>query len=608
MKTKTLALSAVVALAVGGIGIYSLVPSRSGSRTDSNPSDDRSETTNTTKKASRFDRASGPGIRHTYASQFEQNISLTGSEGRSAKDSAKVKLRVSGDLDLAFVGYDGAKHRIFGQLAAPHVVIGEGAPSPKTQAVERELAKPFWVIAEADGRVRGYSFARDLSPTAQNLIRGLLGSAQVAVRDEAQWTAEEDDIQGSYVASYSKDETGAFIKTKRPYAKIEGMATLDVRAHGSANVAEDGWPTKVTFEEHKVASMGEKMPVATTDAKLDLALTGTRADGSLLGLYERESEGLVAASAFGTMDEAEAARIADGRLVGDATADSILAEARSAQDDQAMIAAGDKLSARLRLTPGDADRMATLAKTLPAREANAVVGALGGASTPESTKALGRLVNDPKGPPAIRANAATQLAFAKGANALEARDALSQGSNDASREVRESSTLALGNVARELGDADGETVHDLVAKYERARDDEERAMLLEAMGNSGSAEILPVVRTALASENESLREAAAHALRFLPLGDADAVLARVLGSEPSSTVIVAAVDSIGFRVVEMHARALERVVLADTAGRVRAAVAEICQKALSGRKATLNAEARAVLTALLEKARASTNG
>jgi HEAT repeat protein len=232
------------------------------------------------------------------------------------------------------------------------------------------------------------------------------------------------------------------------------------------------------------------------------------------------------------------------------------------------------------------------------------VSALGGAATPDSTKALGRLTNDANAPAAVRAHAASQLAFAKGANAPDARDALAQAAADPSREVREASSLALGNVARELGDSDGESVRDLVARYEHAKDDEERTMLLEALGNSGSIEILPTVRGALTSENESIREAAAHALRFLPIGEADTVLSRVLGSEPSTTVIVAAIDSIGFRIVEMHARALERVVVADTAGRVRSAVAEVARRALDSRKATLSTEARAVLTSLLEKTRA----
>lgn len=608
-RAKKLGALSLLLLAATAGAAHSLLPGKTaphaGASSANEAADAKAAHANGGAKSSRFDRARAPGLRRTYDLRFDEDIAL---KSGTANANANVRIRVSGALDLAFVGHVDGKHRLFAQLADVHLTFGNGGPSAKTAAVERELAQPFWVLAETDGRVRGYSFPRELSPTAQNLLRGILGSAQIAVRDEAQWTADEDDIQGSYVASYSKDDAGAFVKTKRPYAKVEGMSTLDVRARGTATVGNDGWPRDIAFEEHKVASMGEGMPVATTDAHLTMKVVGTRADASLLGRYERESEGLVDAGPFGSTDDAESARIADRRLVGDATADAILGDVRAATDDASMIAAGDKLAARLRLAPADSDRMATLAKTLPAREANVVVGALGGAGTRESTKALGNLVNDHQGPAAIRANAATQLAFASGANADAARDALAQGAADPSREVREASTLALGNVARELGDSDGDTVHDLIARYERARDDEERALVLQALGNTGSVEILPTVRAALASENESLREAAAQALRFLPLGEADTVLSRVLGSEPSPTVLVAAIDSIGFRVVEMHARALEPVVVADGSGRVRAAVAEIAQRALSSRKATLTNEARAVLTALLEKARGATNG
>jgi hypothetical protein len=279
-----------------------------------------------TAKPSRFDRTRAPGLRHTYATTFDQDLSLTSGDGRGAAANANVKLRVEGSLDLAFVGHASGKHRLFARLADPRVAIG-GARSAQTAAVERELAKPFFVLADTDGRVRGYSFARDVSPTTQNILRGVLGSAQIAVRDEAHWTADEDDIQGSYVASYAHDDAGAIVKTKRPYTKLEGMSSLDVRARGMAVVAEDGWATSLTFEEHKVASMGEKMPVATTDVRLEMKLTGTTPDGSLLGLFEREREQLVDGGPFGTIDDAEAAKISDRRMVGDASTDAILADA-----------------------------------------------------------------------------------------------------------------------------------------------------------------------------------------------------------------------------------------------------------------------------------------
>ncbi len=610
MKTPTFsrasrlgALSLLV-LALGAGGASLLTPkhaetSSSGGESGGTGAIGRSAT------PSRLDRARGPGLRRTYTTKLEQHVALT--SGTSSGSDATVKILLTGRLDLAFVGHDGGKHRLFAELADVRLAIGSGAPPAEAAAVEQELARPFYVVTEADGRVRGYAFAKGVSPMAQNLLRGVLASGQVSVRDEASWTAQEDDVQGTYTATYTKGEAGALVKTKAAPNGADGMGKRELRARGVATIADDGWPRTLVFDEHQVVAMGKDMPVATTDLHLTMTLEGTRQDLALLGRYEQELGDLVVAGTTGTADDGESSRIADARLVGGATATELLADARRATDDAAAIAAGDKLAARLRLTPEDAASVAAMAKTLPVREGNVALGALGGAATKEATKALGQLVVDAKATPALRANAATQLAFATGSNAVEAREALSQGLSDPSREVRDSSALALGNVARELGDADGDTVQDLLRRYGAARDDEERAMLLHALGNSGSADILPVVRLALGSESEAVREAAAQALRFLPVGEADAVLGRVLGQEPSQTVVVSAIDAIGFRIVEMHAKGLDRAIGADTSGRVRGAVAEIVQRALSTRKDTLSAEARAILQALLARARTEAN-
>lgn len=612
MKTKPLSratrLGALSLLVIAlGAGAASLYAPKSAERSASGGGAETSETSATGRTAapSRFDRAKGPALRRTYATKLQQDVALT--SGKAAGSDATVKILVTGKLDLAFVGHDAGKHRLFAQLADAHLAVGNGARPAEAAAVEQELTRPFYVVTEPDGRVRGYAFAKGISPMAQNLLRGVLANGQVSVRDEASWTVAEDDVQGTYTATYTKGEEGALVKTKAAPPSADGAGKRELRSRGVATIADDGWPTKLAFDEHQVVAMGPDMPVATTDLHLSMTLEGTRQDLSLLGRYERELEGLVLAGTTGTTDDGESSRIADRRLVGDASASDLLAEARRASDDAAAIAVGDKLAARLRLTPDDAARVASMAKTLPAREGNVAVGALGGAATKEATKALGQLVTDTKATPALRANAATQLAFATGSNAVEARDALSQGLSDPSREVRESSALAIGNVARELGDADGDTVHDLLRRYGAARDDEERAMLLHALGNSGSAEILPVVIAALGNESEAIREAAAQALRFLPVGEADAVLGKVLVQEPSTTVIASAIDAIGFRVVEMHAKGLDRAMGADTSGRIRSAVAEIVQRALATRKDTLSAEARTVLQALLARARTEAN-
>lgn len=607
MNKKTLALSLVLlTLAGGGAALFTARHTPRAASVASSASGGEASDAPAPSKPSRFDRTRAPGLRHTYATRFDQDLALAGGNGKSG--NASVRIRVTGELSLAFVAHVDGKHRLFAELSGAKLELG--ARSPKTEAVEKELAKPFYVITEPDGRVRGYAFARGLSPTAQNILRGIVGSAQIAVRDERTWTANEDDIQGSYVASYARGDGGEIVKTKGKYEKVATMTSLvaadeaaavETRSRGVAFVGEDGWATKITLDEHKTASMGANMPTATTDAHLEMSLGGTQADPSLLGRFEREADGLFDAGPFGTGDDAEARRAADQRAAGDATMDALLAQARVTEDDKEVGALADRMAARLRLSPGESDRMVPLAKTLPDREARTLVGALGAAGTKESTQALGKIVGQKGTPSGVRAQAATQLAFS-GENALEAREPLVQGMSDSSRDVRESSALALGSVARELGDSDTDSVSELVRRYEQAETDEDRALFLRALGNSGSVEVLPIARRAFTSENEALREAAAHALRFLPIGEADAVLSRILVEDPAEEVRLATVDAIGYRIVEMHLAAFERAIAADANGRLRAAIGEVATRALATRGKTLTPQAREALQALIRKA------
>ncbi len=610
MKKKTLALSlALATLVSGGAALYatSRHPAAGAASTSTSSSGGAPGATAAgAARASRFDRARAPGLRHTYRARFDQDLALAGGDGGGGR--ANVRIRVTGDLTLAYVAHVDGKHRLFAELSGATLELG--TRSPRTASVEKELGRPFYVLAEPDGRVRGYAFERGLSPTAQNILRGLVGSAQLAVRDGDAWTADEDDVQGSYVASYSRGDAGEIVKTKGKYEKVATMtslvpadetAAIDTRARGVAIVGEDGWAKTITLDEHKTASMGASLPTATTDVRLEMKLSGTQADPSLLGRFEREAEGLVEVGPFGTGDEAEAQRSADRRAAGDATMDALLAQARATEDDKEVGAIADRMAARLRLSPGEAERMVPLAKTLPDREARILVGALGAAGTRESTRALGGIVGQKGTPSGVRAQAATQLAFS-GDNALEAREPLIEGMGDPSRDVRESSALALGSVARDLGDSDADSVAELVRRYEEAQTDEDRALFLRALGNSGSVELLPLARRALASENEALREAAAHALRFLPAGEADAILSRVLVEDPAEEVRLATVDAIGYRLVEMHVAALERAVAADTNGRIRAAISEVATRALATRGKTLGPQAREALQALIRKA------
>lgn len=560
---------------------------------------------NAARATKHLDRAGAPGLLHVYGVRYEQRLSFAGANG--AADAAGVDIRLGGKLGLAYVEPDEGKHVLYAELT--NVALDVGSDAHRTAELAREIARPFYVIAEPDGRVRGYAFARDLSHTARNVLRELVGGTQIAAHDDAERTLAEDDIHGSYHARYVRGADGAVTKTKAAYERVATMsavvpadqsARMETSGEAVARVGEDGFVTSVKLDESQKASLGEGMPTATARIHAELALETTRADASLFGRYERDRGDLVRVGPFGTGDEDEARRGSDTRIVAGRSLDDLVARVRGGADDGERGALGAQLSARLRLTPEDATRAAALAKTLPERDARWVVGGLSGAGTPAAVRALGDVMSAREVAPGVRAQAATALAFS-GANASEARGPLMTALDDATPEVRDSAALALGNVARELGD-DAPAVGELADRYRNATTDDDRATFLRALGNSGSPDVLPLAKDALASASEPLREAAVQSLRFLPTGEADSIIDATLASDGAETVRQAAADAIGFRLVEVHAAALDRAVTADPSGRVRAEVVAVAQRALAKRGASLPDAVRAALRALLEKA------
>lgn len=609
---KTLALSrkltvgtAIVGLLATGAGIATF-----GAGCHREPAPGAGETAehgggSASSPAGTTSRAGAPGLLHVYALTMTQELGFVAKQDRARPDSATVKLGVSAELRMAYVGADGARRRLFGQLAAVKVTM-DGS---EAAALATELEKPFYVSTDADGLVRGYAFARDLSPLAQNMVRAILGQTQVAARPGGSYETEEDDIHGSYVATYTRSANGRVEKKKGRYSRIAtatGVESADktahVETHGetSAELDDDGWVRTLVSKESKLASLGEQMPTASTRIAIEMKQTSTREDGALAGRFEREAGGLVQAGPFGAGDEGASTRLADERLVGQRSLSELLATARGTDGVSPRALLGEQLAARFRLTPSDAEAAATLVGKVPVKDAQLLTSALASAKTVEAVHAIGAIANQKDVAVDVRAQAATQLAFA-GPLAAEAKDALLQAMGDGSRDVRTSAAMALGNVARELG-GDPALVNELVQGFHDARDEDERIAFLHALGNSGSPEVLPLAKEAMTSESEPLREAAVSALRFLPLGEADVMLDAAVTTDGSETVREAAVDAMGFRIVERHAPALHRVLDADPSRKVKVEVFRIVSRALAGRGKTLSPEGRALLEPLLAKA------
>jgi hypothetical protein len=108
--------------------------------------------------------------------------------------------------------------------------------------------------------------------------------------------------------------------------------------------------------------------------------------------------------------------------------------------------------------------------------------------------------------------------------------------------------LGLGTHGRKAREADPTAadgaVELLLQHHARAASDTERRLYLEALGNSGAARALPVLRAAAASTDRKLASAATFSLRFVPGADVDKLLEQSL-SRPE--VALAAIRAAAYR-------------------------------------------------------------
>jgi len=179
-----------------------------------------------------------------------------------------------------------------------------------------------------------------------------------------------------------------------------------------------------------------------------------------------------------------------------------------------------------------------------------IIDALAAAGTPAAQDALCRLARDGRLPPHVRAEAVASLGLVKRptpAMMLQVADLLHAPDPNLSAPA----LFLAGSVARA-----GRTEHPAQAAVierlvlvacARARGTDEQLEALAALGNLGSATVLPRLRQALTAGDPRVRAAATRALRLVPDREADRLLAVTLGRDADPTVRAAAIFAAGFR-------------------------------------------------------------
>jgi hypothetical protein len=203
-----------------------------------------------------------------------------------------------------------------------------------------------------------------------------------------------------------------------------------------------------------------------------------------------------------------------------------------------------RLSALARLDQGAATTFAEAIRNEPtdAAAVSLLAGALASANTPSATNALASLL-DAELPPDARGAVLVNLGLAK-APTDESVAALSAALD---KPQGGAAALALGSQASKLGDegAGEDAVDLLLARYASATTDEERALYLESLANTGSRKALPVMVAALQGQSFALARVAAYDLRFIPGEDVDDILLSLI--QAGSAVMVEAIRATALR-------------------------------------------------------------
>jgi HEAT repeat protein len=240
--------------------------------------------------------------------------------------------------------------------------------------------------------------------------------------------------------------------------------------------------------------------------------------------------------------------------------------------------AGDRVSARLEamLDREDGAVPAALAFVRGGRATKLVIDALAAAGTPAAQAGLCDLARDASLASSARSEAVAALVLVKHPTlpTLKALAALMQSGNPG---LRHAAQFVAGSVARAGRDdfpAAAATIErEVLAEYARAagvRSADDRLEALAALGNLGSAAILPRVRAALADGDARVRGAAARALRFVPDPEGDRLLIATLRRDRDPTVRAAALFAAGFRPIDPLADGLAETAVNDPVEYVRA--------------------------------------
>ncbi|NUN13575.1 MAG: HEAT repeat domain-containing protein [Myxococcales bacterium] len=527
---------------------------------------------------------------------YDVSISRTLTLGADSEKQGDITLNVAGLLNLTVANVEEGMihlHAVMDNVRFGGESSGGTQADPDViRALEKAIEVPFFVTIDTTGRVEAVHFRTGTDEMARGLLKSVVTTGQMVLPTAAgisSWEVEETDSTGDYRARYQVDADGKRLqKTKLSYVRLAtaaglvdsgaGVMRMDtITFRGMYEPRSDGWPETINESEELTLASSSKLPALKTRGQARWSLVSTGNNPALVDTFQRE---------WSLLETAELAKIEgvtatdkqhDLALVGGEPLAVMLGSLAALPADETADAERAGLmvraSAALRLEPKEATRVgAEIRNNAAAPHVGTLLGALGGANTPEAQQTLADLLKDTNLPAQVRADAAAHL----GQSTLTDKahvETLWDGVQDPDLDVHSQSLLALGASAQGLKTEHPEVAKSVTEKlmeyFATATTDEDRVLTLQALGNTGDAAMVPTLESAIVWPNEVVRAAAVMAFRFVQHPAAEPWITTVMVHDESNLVQKAAMAAGIFRPFSAMAMALEAVLKQDPAADVR---------------------------------------
>ena len=475
-----------------------------------------------------------------------------------------------------------------------------GMPASGERAsAEREMAtglsRTFYVRHRLDGAAIAVQFERGYNPALSNVLMTVVGNAQLVRGDTAAptWTSVERDVNGEYLAAYA--DLGASKVTKRklkyinndaapaagaglskslvPQVKIEA-ASFDILA------SEQFRFTGTSGVERTLVSLGQTGITFDTELKLKLEGCVVEHAPGAIDDYAHNRDNFVLQPVESISEDPRVRQSYEDRMVLKSAgleevwaALSALPATANAQQSADVVR---QLQAMFRLDERTIARALERLPTLPASNAKFALDAFTLAGTLATQNALAHVAGDEHFAPILREYAIRYLGHQQVATP-ESLAALRKLIDDANPQRRQMARFAYGTLATRSSqqpERAREIVSDLLAREALANNESERSDLYLALGNTASADALPVLKRAAAENHGRLQLTAIEALGRIADPAVVEIMQTYLGHRDEA-VRIAAINGVQRRELGPFFPALVELAKHDKSIEVRGAAIEL---------------------------------